>query len=645
MANTGNGIELNLRVNTETGQLEVLGAKFRKVGEDAKQAQGSFAKLGGEAGSLLKSFLPFATAGGIVAFFTSAIKGAEEQNESMRRLRGTVEATGQAWGNSQQAIQEWTTAIATATRFSGGDALAALDKLTRATGNLSQGQAAASLAMDLSVKTGKELSETTQLVNDLVNKNERAVKLASREYGVLTGNARDAQGMLDALRASAGGAAEAEQSLTKDSHQLANAFGDFKDTIGNAFAPAISAVMGVLTGAVRQIDKMGTAVATAAAIVGYSIAGLNEALERAFKFDFSGAKEALKGIGEDVKNLSLGGEAMLAESETRKTDIIKQHAAERIQVNHNLNDQELQALAEANQKAADAETERFQSWAAQREKQIQLADQFERQMDQNITSIGVQTLSKKQQLLDQEISARRAKINREVSDETMKRNLLIKLDQEKAARSTDLMRLENQVRMATALETVDIGLQTLGILNSLGESHGKGEVQRAKAILALEKSIAIARAIAAAMAAPPGVAQALAAAQVAFVVAQFAQQSRAIDQAASAQRSGAAVSSVTTDLPNGDTLTRSVGDFTGGGGGGSLGGGGGSLGGGGGGGGGNVINVGGIVVNFDVDRLSVDNVDAIMDRMYEKVRQGTVEGVQLAVAMRNVGEKNSGLAV
>ena len=68
-------------------------------------------------------------------------------------------------------------------------------------------------------------------------------------------------------------------------------------------------------------------------------------------------------------------------------------------------------------------------------------------------------------------------------------------------------------------------------------------------------------------------------------------------------------------------------------------------GGGGGGGGGNVINVGGIHVNFDVESLSTENVDMVMRKIYEKLRQATIEGVQLAVAMKNTAAKYGGMAV
>jgi hypothetical protein len=61
-------LNLTIKVNTETGQLEVLGAKFREVGDQSKSLTSAFAGLTGEAKNLLGAFLPFASAAGSSLF-------------------------------------------------------------------------------------------------------------------------------------------------------------------------------------------------------------------------------------------------------------------------------------------------------------------------------------------------------------------------------------------------------------------------------------------------------------------------------------------------------------------------------------------------------------------------------------------------
>jgi hypothetical protein len=63
-----NNIELSIKVNAETGQLEVLGSKFEALNTKAKETSGSFLGLTGEAAKLAKSMLPFATGAGARSF-------------------------------------------------------------------------------------------------------------------------------------------------------------------------------------------------------------------------------------------------------------------------------------------------------------------------------------------------------------------------------------------------------------------------------------------------------------------------------------------------------------------------------------------------------------------------------------------------
>jgi hypothetical protein len=376
------------------------------------------------------------------------------------------------------------------------------------------------------------------------------------------------------------------------------------------------------------------------------IGGALTALGRLMSGDIGGARQAFSKISEQTLAIAahMNDELRtLNQKAAVEDDALKR---DRLIVKQRLTEEEIRAEREKNQKLADEETQRFQTWAQKREEQKQRVIQIEQEIASNITSINNQTLRQKEALLNQEIAARRQKINKEISDETIKRNLLIKLEQERIARSIQLTEADRLTKFNAALETVDLAAQTLGILNSLGDKHNAGEVNRAKAILGLEKAIAIARAIAAAMAAPPGVSQAIAAAQVALIAAQFAQQFRAIDQAQSAFKSGQSSVSVSSGLPGGGTLSQ------------TFGGGGGSptfIGGGGGGGGGGVvaagggsgqvqINLGGVNVNIDITRLSIDNVGTVMNEITERVRRGVVEGTQLALALKNSADKNANLA-
>ena len=126
-------IAIKVKVNTETGELQVLGSQ---MGDVAKKTH----ELSDGAKELASAFGTLITAGGIVKFFSDAVKGAEEQNEAFRQLKFTIDATGQSWDANKKSIQQWAEAIQQNTRFSDTEALQSLDKLARSTNNVRKAQ-------------------------------------------------------------------------------------------------------------------------------------------------------------------------------------------------------------------------------------------------------------------------------------------------------------------------------------------------------------------------------------------------------------------------------------------------------------------------------------------------------------------------
>jgi hypothetical protein len=633
-------INLTVQVNAETGQLEVLGAKFDAVGAQAKKAEGTFQGLSGEAGNLLKSFLPFATAGGIIAFFAGAIKGAEEQNEAMRRLQFTVESLNGSWEKSRQNVADWAAGIQAATRFSDSDALQSLEKLARATGDVAQGQKASKLAMDLSVSTGQNLASTTELVNSLINGQARSVLQATKEFGSFTNGATTAQGVLDALGQHVSGAAEKEESLTKTQAQTSHAFEDFSKQIGQTFMPAVTAIVSSLTGLIKIVDNIGSAVAGAAAVVFHTIQGLASANVAVITGHWGQLKQisqqTMAEIASDVTASTSDIVRTWSGGEEAKTQAVLNGTNDRLSINH----------AAAAKIAADKEASDLDTLQKAREQASKIAN-IEHELQAKMAALPNQTLQVKLAAFNAEVVANRAKINAEIKDENAKQVLLKQLSDYEVKQTQVITNQEYMIKAQAAFNIANLAVETLQTVNSMSEKGSEAERVRAKALLALQQSIAIGWAWVNAMKVGGPLAVGLAAATTGLIVAQFAQQSQNIDKASHAESAGIGSLKIDAPVPGIDTGAISPGGGLpsgGSGGGGSFvssGGGGG----GGGGGGQTVINVGGIVVNFNPENLSIDNVDVVMMRMYEKVRQGTIEGVQLAVAFQNQATKNSNLAV
>lgn len=499
----GETLNLTIQINAETGQLEVVGQKMAALGQQTKS-------LAGDASGLLKSFLPFATAAGIIAFFTDSVKAAEEENVALRRLEFQIKALGKSWDTSKMSVQEWAAAIQASTRFSNSDAYDALGRLLRVTGDLSQAQRASQLSMSLSVASGKSLGETTDFVANLINKNTRALMEGNREFGAFTGGAKDAQSMLNALQKNLGDAAFKEEGLTKAGHTLKNSFNELQQEVGNALTPALTWVVEKTTSLIHGFEKLGIIIANLGAKMMVNFG--------------SGWKAAMKAIDDETK-------VQFENLENHLTATKVKGSTERINVVHRETREE----------------------AALRKEQASKAEEIEGEINKNLAALTQDKMKKERQVMEAEIAARRQKINREITDERLKFKLLAELENEHIKRSQFLAKEEIQIKRAVALETAGTAIEALQVVNDMSQKDTDAQVIRAKAILALEKAIAIARILAS----PQAVLNpALAAAQVALTVAQFAQQFQAIDQAKSAFQSGIRSVSVSTPLPGGGNLTQ-----------------------------------------------------------------------------------------
>lgn len=610
-------IKLTVKVNAETGQLEVLGNEFKKTAQSTNVMADAW-----------RAFGPALTASGILLFFKNAVQMAEEENESLRRLKFTLEANKQSWDLNSKSVLDWANAVQRATRFSDGDALKSLDQLARATGNVRQAQSAANLAMNLSVVSGKNLSETTELVNGLINKQERAVTLAAREFGTYAQGATTAQGVLDALQKTTANAATAEESLTKTSAITKNEFEDFSKQIGKTFLPALEVVTRSLTILLKLFDNFGTLVASNVATAMHAFQGLAEFLTssprewgRIFRETFTNLKsDAIETTDAIVEVWKQGNDEIDKKS--------LESANQRLQTKDALTKEELRQQQEANQKLAEMELD----------------------LDQKMAGLGEQTLQKKRAILAAEVKLKEEAIRKEVKAGADGTAALVKLEQYRVARDGELAKADLFVKQQLWYEATSTAINALQVINSMGDKSSSAERLRAKALLALQQSVTIGwiwvSAAKAAAETPGGILAspaifALAAAQSALAVAQFAQQSQAIDRSGAGARTSLGTVDIGQSLPG--VSPGASGPNFGGGTGVSIGGGG-TLGSSGGGGGGTVINVGGVVVNFSTDNLSIDNVDVVMMKMSEKARQATIEAVQLALNFNTLATKNAGIA-
>lgn len=647
-----NIVELHLQVNTETGAVDQLNQKLKETQDAAGATGDAFKKTTDTAGDLLKQFGLIATAAGIVEFFKSSVDAATQNEEAMHRLATALDLNGISWEKNKDSVTEWGEAIAASTRFGENEALDTLGKLVRVTGSLAQAEQASKVAMGLSVASGRDLGETTQMVTLLLNGNERAIRQVRNEYGSFVGNSRSAQEALNALNTKFSETAIKEDSFTKTTAQLRNAFEQFEVQIGRAFMPALTGIFNGFTTTIRVFDELVLGFSTGAAKIITYAEGMGKALVAGFKMDPKGVEAAFRETASAIEGINEGAVQQFNELEKKRTATVAVESAKQIQLRAKALAEDPKAIAEHTKHVR----EMMNAELKERLNAAHKVESLELDLEKKIQQVGQQTLSKKIAQMNAEVAQERNKIQQEVKDKTAQMNDLIKLDVYRNQKEADLVKQDLIMKSEAAMQVVDLGLQTLNTLNSMGEQNNQAEANRAKAILALEKAIAIARAIAAAQSAGP-FAGALAAAQIALIVTQFAQQSKAIDQAA-AQGGSSVTASVDSGASVGVDAAAALTVSTGGG---ANAGGttvvvptisGGTTGVGGTGTNtgtqnidNSVVNIGGITIALSVATLSPADRQIVLRQLTDEIRAATVDAVRFAVTSANLASRNAQVAV
>lgn len=247
-------VEIKILVDKETGAFNVVGNEVKGFANQVESAERRMTLMHMEALKMNEAFnesrnstnqlsgaLTGLVAGAaVLEFFRQAINESMHEAEALRVLRGSVESTGAAWEDYRETIERFAKVQQETTRFADDQTYETLGRLARATNNVAQAMRATELAQDLAVKSGRSLAETTDLVNNLLIGQERAVKAAVRDYGNYALGAKTAQEALDNLERSVRGAAAAEQGALKAREQAKAAWSDTVQIVGDMLAPAFA---------------------------------------------------------------------------------------------------------------------------------------------------------------------------------------------------------------------------------------------------------------------------------------------------------------------------------------------------------------------------------------------------------------------
>ena len=215
-----------------------------KLGGLSGDSSKTSAGLGSLTGSLKKLGIAAVAAFGareVGQFFTASIKGAIEDEKSLRVLNKTLSNMG--FAGATQQVDEFISRLQFSAGIADDELRPALNNLVLATGNLSKSQELLQVSLDVSAGSGKDLDTITVALAKAYNGNYTALKKLNLGIDESLIKNKDLSGIITVLSQKfAGASANAVDTYAGKMQILKLAVGEAQESIGYGFLDAIERV-------------------------------------------------------------------------------------------------------------------------------------------------------------------------------------------------------------------------------------------------------------------------------------------------------------------------------------------------------------------------------------------------------------------
>jgi hypothetical protein len=309
-------LKIQVRINAETKQLEIVQTGITKLGEQTQkyntqqknqtgttnQSSSAFKALGSALGI---NVMEFTTVAGAAAALGKVFKDslAEEEKEITRQrvLTGLLKGLGLNYGKLKESIDTTLKSLRAQTRFTSDETYEAFIKTLKITGDVNTAYKLLKISMDVAIGTGKTQEEVMATFNTALASGARGTIVLAREFGKLGAQGKTAAEIITNLGKSYDNARVSETGLAKETTGLKELYEAMTQGIGKQLMPVMGGfitlgkalLFAVLTPLNFIIASIKTSVASLILPLGVLLGLLTNGI--------AGAKEVIKGYGEDVK--------------------------------------------------------------------------------------------------------------------------------------------------------------------------------------------------------------------------------------------------------------------------------------------------------------------------------------------------------
>jgi hypothetical protein len=263
-----------------------IGSRFDAKG--FKQAETASKKLEKNVKSLAKSFVGVFAAQKVLAFGKASVKAFAEDDAAAKSLGQTLKNLGLAYGSNVGSVNGFINRLEMQTGILDDELRPALDRILRATGDVTESQKLLSLALDIAAGTGKSVTQVSQSLQKAYLGQTQALG----RLGVGLSKAELASSDFEQIQARladlfAGQATRAANSYQGSLNKLQVAANNAKETIGKGLVDALGTLSNSqnVDGTVSAIDKIAKSIANATTSFARFIAVSKELLGTGFFLD------------------------------------------------------------------------------------------------------------------------------------------------------------------------------------------------------------------------------------------------------------------------------------------------------------------------------------------------------------------------
>ena len=306
---------------------EFVGAKAFKQADTATSA------LTKQVNKLAKQYLGLYGAQKLARSSLNAVKAFAADDKAARVLGQTLDNLGLGFGENALAVNNYISGLEKQTGVLDDELRPAMDRLLRATGDITKSQQLLNLALDISAGTGKSVAQVTQSLQ----KAYLGQTAALGRLGVGLSKAQLASSSFEEIQARltdlfAGQASQAANTYSGSLDKLAVASNNAKEAIGRGLVDALSILggggEGGLQNTIKLIERASTALETFIRRMGVGLAQVKALLSGNFsQFVAIGQAEMNRGKGVSGITPAVAAELKKAAAEKAAIKRSKEQAA------------------------------------------------------------------------------------------------------------------------------------------------------------------------------------------------------------------------------------------------------------------------------------------------------------------------------